>query len=52
MADVSEERFGTEAEARAFISGLDYADNDHISWEGPTHDRMTDEWVVTVSQFC
>lgn len=48
----SEERFGTEAEAHAFIQGLDYADNDHISHEGPTHDRTTGEWVVKVNQFC
>lgn len=52
MADsgtTTREEFDTEGEAIAFTEGLDYADNDHISWEPPFIEN--DKWVVEVRQF-
>lgn len=43
------ESFDTEAEATAFTEGLDYADNDHISFEPPY--EQEGKWVVEVTQF-
>ena len=42
--------YDTKAEAQAFIDGLNYPDNDHISWDGPT--KKGTKWVVTVREFC
>ena len=50
MADViTIEPFDTEAEALAFIEGLEYTDNDHISYEPPYEE--TGKWIVAVRQF-
>ena len=32
------ERFNTLAEAEAFIKGIEYCDNDHVTTEGPEND--------------
>jgi hypothetical protein len=51
------EAFQTEAEALAFIQGVEYVDNDHVTTEGPSpeiyKDRFTDgvEFVVYVEVF-
>jgi len=43
------EVFDTEAEAIAFTEGLEYADNDHISFEPPY--EQAEKWVVEVREF-
>lgn len=43
------EVFDTEAEAIAFTEGLDYTDNDHISYEAPY--EQEGKWMVEVRQF-
>lgn len=48
-SETTREEFDTEAEAIAFTEGLDYADNDHISWEPAFIEN--DKWVVEVRQF-
>ncbi len=46
---MNRQSFNSVEEANAFIEGLDYVDNDHISWEGPYEDG--DQWVVEVTEF-
>jgi hypothetical protein len=55
MAERSREAFATEAEALAFIRGVEYADNDYITTEGPDielDNEGNDEYVVYVEEFC
>jgi hypothetical protein len=44
-----ENLFDTEGEANAFTEGLDYYDNDHLSYESPY--LRGDKWVVEVRTF-
>lgn len=49
------EEFQTEAEALAFIRGVEYLDNDHVRTEGPSpemNDMGGIEHVVYVEEFC
>jgi hypothetical protein len=48
------EAFQTEAEALAFIQGVEYVDNDHVTTEGPSpemNDMAGVEFVVYVEEF-
>ena len=47
--------FKTEAEAAAFIEGVEFCDNDHVSTEGPSPELDKDgaeEYAVYVTEFC
>jgi hypothetical protein len=46
---ITREEFDTEAEAIAFVSGLEFMDNDHISAEPPYIEGEI--WVVEVTVF-
>lgn len=41
--------FDTEAEAQAFIDGLEYCDNDHVTYEGPF--EQEGQWRIEVTEF-
>ena len=48
------ETFQTHAEAEAFIRGIDFMDNDHVSTEGPEpelDDYGQPEYAVYVTEF-
>ena len=48
------ETFQTHAEAEAFIRGIDFVDNDHVSTEGPEpelDDYGQPEYAVYVTEF-
>jgi hypothetical protein len=48
------EAFPTEAEAHAFIKGIEYVDNDHVSTDGPDMELDTEggeEYAVYVEEF-
>lgn len=48
------EEFQTHAEAEAFIRGIEFVDNDHVSTEGPEielDDDAGDRYVVYVKEF-
>ena len=49
MDGFSRKDFSTEAEAIAFIEGLEYVDNDHVSAEPPYEEN--DRWVVEIREF-
>ena len=56
--DMTQERmrvaFPTEAQAEAFIQGVDYLDDDHVATEGPEADIDSDgaiEYAVYVRRF-
>jgi hypothetical protein len=42
---MNREKFNTLAEAEAFIQGIEYCDNDHVSTEGPEVDVDEDGQV-------
>ena len=48
------ETFQTHAEAEAFIRGIEFVDNDHVSTEGPEpelDDYGQPEYAVYVTEF-
>jgi hypothetical protein len=52
LMDETIETFDTEAEAHAFVSGLEIAqnliDDDHLTWDAPERDNVG-RWGVRVS---
>jgi hypothetical protein len=51
---ISKVQFGTEEEAQAFIQGVTYVDNDHVTADGPEPEFDADNnlrHVVTVREF-
>lgn len=47
--EVYREEFDTEAEAGAFIEGLDFAGGDHVTYEPAFQEG--DKWVVEARKF-